>query len=308
MNKSSAHGARSMTGQGHASQQSEAGTISVEVRTVNNRGFKCVLRTSDALSSMESRIESLVRKLIRRGSIYMTVSWHRPPGEALPRIDADVLQAYYQQLQQMQSALGGHAAIDLSSLMTLPGVIASARERQEDDGPVWQLVEKSIRLTIENLNEMRAVEGANMAATLREESEQIENRVKLIAGLAPRTVDAYRSRLETKIQRALAENDLKVDAVDLLREVQIYADRADISEELTRLGSHLEMFLDVLCGAGSGKSQPEPTGRKLDFIIQEMFRETNTIGSKAADAEISGHVVEIKCAIERMRELVQNLE
>ncbi len=97
---------------------------------------------------------------------------------------------------------------------------------------------------------------------------------------------------------------LQVQPVDLLREVQVYADRVDISEEIVRLGSHLAMFTSVL----QGGDEPEPTGRKLDFILQEMFRETNTIGSKASDAEISADVVEIKCAIERMRELVQNLE
>jgi uncharacterized protein (TIGR00255 family) len=297
-----------MTGQGHASQQGEVGTVAVEVRTVNNRGFKCVLRTSDGLTTMESRIESLTRKLIRRGSVYLNVAWHRPPGEALPRIDAEVLKAYYRQLEETQRTIGGNASIDLSSLMTLPGVIVPSRERQDDDGPLWELVQQTILLTIDNLNQMRAVEGANMSATLREESQQIQMRIARIAEMAPRTVDTYRARLEAKIQRALAENELKVEAVDLLREVQIYADRADVSEEITRLGSHLEMFLGVLGRPQTADSQPEPTGRKLDFIIQEMFREINTIGSKAADAEISAEVVEIKCAIERMRELVQNLE
>ncbi len=308
MSKSSAHGVRSMTGQGHASQQGDVGTVSVEVRTVNNRGFKCVLRTSDPLTTMESRIESLIRKLIRRGSIYMTVSWHRPANKDLPRIDADVLQAYYRQLEQTQRAIGGNASIDLSALMMLPGVIVADREKQDNDGPLWELVEKTILQTIDNLNEMRAAEGANMSVTLRAECDQIRERVGNIAKLAPRTIDAYRSRLESKIQRALAENDLKVDSVDLLREVQIYADRADINEEITRLVSHLDMFLDALGGSAASGDGPEPAGRKLDFIIQEMFRETNTIGSKSADAEISGQVVEIKCAIERMRELVQNLE
>ena len=308
MSKSSAHGVRSMTGQGHASRQGDVGTVSVEVRTVNNRGFKCVLRTSDPLTTMESRIESLIRKLIRRGSIYMTVAWHRGGNEALPRIDADVLQAYYRQLEQMQREIGGNASIDLSALMALPGVIVSSREKQDDDGPLWDLVEQTILQTIENLNHMRAAEGKNMSLTLLSECDQIRQRVNTIAELAPRTIDAYRSRLEAKIQRALSENELKVDSIDLLREVQIYADRSDINEEITRLASHLEMFLDALGGPAASAEGPEPAGRKLDFIIQEMFRETNTIGSKSADAEISGEVVEIKCAIERMRELVQNLE
>ena len=121
-------------------------------------------------------------------------------------------------------------------------------------------------------------------------------------------VENYRNRLQAKVQRVLAEHHLEVGPVDLLREVQIYADRSDISEEVTRLTSHLSMFLAVLDGENAGQNEREPSGRKLDFVIQEMFRETNTIGSKASDAEISSHVVEIKCGIERMRELVQNLE
>lgn len=301
-------GVRSMTGQGHASEQNELGTVSIEVRTVNNRGFKCILRTSDALSTLESRIESLMRKLIRRGSVYLNVNWHRPAAEALPQIDRDALLAYYQQLEAAQRSIGGNATIELSALMTLPGVIVSNREKRHDDEPLWEFIEATIRKTIDNLNEMRAAEGANMVATLHTECEQVRQRVTAISDLAPRAVDTYRDRLETKIRRALAESELEIQPVDLLREVQVYADRADVSEEITRLGSHLEMFLDVLSGSLESDKGPEPAGRKLDFIIQEMFRETNTIGSKAADAEISGHVVEIKCAIERMRELVQNLE
>ena len=134
----------------------------------------------------------------------------------------------------------------------------------------------------------------------------VAERLGRVREIAPRAVESYRSRLELKIQRVLEEHDQQVQTVDLLREVQIYADRVDISEEITRLDSHLQMFDDVL--GGKEAELREPMGRKLDFILQEMFRETNTIGSKAADAEISSHVVEIKCAIERMRELVQNLE
>ena len=143
-----------------------------------------------------------------------------------------------------------------------------------------------------------------MAETLDQERGQVVARLKRIEQLAPRAVDVYRNRLQGKIERVLQEHGLQVQAVDLLREVQLYADRVDISEEIMRLGSHLAMFASALLGG----DEPEPTGRKLDFILQEMFRETNTIGSKASDAEISAEVVEIKCAIERMRELVQNLE
>lgn len=297
---------RSMTGQGHATEHGELGSVTVEVRTINNRGFKCTPRVSESLSSLETKIDALARSLIHRGTVYLTVSW-RPPRGNMPSIDNDALEAYVQQLHRVREATGDlPTSIDLSALMMLPGVIANNREDRRDDQQLWEFIRGAIVAAIENLNVMRAAEGGRMAETLTADCGRVREHLDAIQQLAPRAVDGYRNRIKTKIERVLEEHDLQVQTVDLLREVQIFADRVDISEEITRLGSHLTMFTDVL--AGENDSQPEPTGRKLDFVIQEMFRETNTIGSKAADAEISTHVVEIKCAIERMRELVQNLE
>jgi uncharacterized protein (TIGR00255 family) len=295
-----------MTGQGHASEQGELGTVSVEIRTVNNRGFKFSPRVSDSLATLESKMEAVTRSLIHRGTVHLTVSWRRVASESLPNVDVKVLQAYLDQLAEVQADAALNATVDLAALMTLPGVIGSVREDRRDDAGLWSLVEQVIRLAIVNLDEMRLTEGGRMGTTLTEDCSIVTDRLGRIREIAPRAVESYRSRLELKIQRVLEEHDKQVQTVDLLREVQIYADRVDISEEITRLGSHLQMFDDVL--AGKEAELREPMGRKLDFILQEMFRETNTIGSKAADAEISSHVVEIKCAIERMRELVQNLE
>ncbi len=295
-----------MTGQGHASEQGELGTVSVEIRTVNNRGFKFSPRVSDSLATLESKMEAVTRSLIHRGTVHLTVSWRRVASESLPNVDVKVLQAYLDQLAEVQADAALNATVDLAALMTLPGVIGSVREDRRDDAGLWSLVEQVIRLAIVNLDEMRLTEGGRMGTTLTEDCSIVTDRLGRIREIAPRAVESYRSRLELKIQRVLEEHDKQVQTGDLLREVQIYADRVDISEEITRLGSHLQMFDDVL--AGKEAELREPMGRKLDFILQEMFRETNTIGSKAADAEISSHVVEIKCAIERMRELVQNLE
>lgn len=297
-----------MTGQGHATAQSDLGTMTVEVRTVNNRGFKCSPRLSDSLASLESQIESLARSLISRGSVHLSVNWRRPAALSLPNIDTAVLQAYVDQLESVRKATNQVGAIDLAALITLPGVMVSTKENRRDDEVLWEFVESTVIAAIDNLNGMRAVEGGRMADSLHTDCSQIQSHLDRIAELAPRAIDTYQQRLEAKIKRTLEQHDLSVDAVDLLREVQIYADRSDISEEITRLGSHLTMFIDVLDDSLDDAGQREPTGRKLDFVIQEMFRETNTIGSKAADAEVSAGVVEIKCAIERMRELVQNLE
>jgi uncharacterized protein (TIGR00255 family) len=179
--------------------------------------------------------------------------------------------------------------------------------RVVDDGggieadEVWPLVNEATLIAIDNIDQMRAAEGATMAAVLRDELRSIAGHRDLIAGLAPNVVQQYRDRIESRVQRFIEGRGIEVTQLDLLREVQLFADRADISEELTRLASHLTMFEETM-------TNTEAAGRKLDFIIQEMFRETNTIGSKAGDARIAASVVEIKCSIERMRELVQNIE
>lgn len=303
---------RSMTGQGHASAHGDLGTVNVEVRTINNRGFKCSPRLSDSLMVLENKIEALTRTMIHRGTVQLSVSWRRPVGEQLPQIDTAALQSYVNQLQQVRDALVGEATrIDLATLLQLPGVIANTNNSTADSDQLWDFVRAAVVEAIDNLNQMRQSEGDRMATSLRSDCELIRSHLDTIRSLAPRATESHRERLESKVKKILEDNDLKVAQIDLLREVQIYADRVDISEEVTRLSSHLTMFLDVLAGQSSvGKESGKgaPTGRKLDFVIQEMFREANTMGSKASDAEISAHVVEIKCAIERMRELVQNLE
>jgi uncharacterized protein (TIGR00255 family) len=305
-----------MTGQGHAqshaSTHGDLGSVNVEVRTINNRGFKCSPRLSDSLMMLENKVEALARSMIHRGTVQLSVSWRRPANENLPQVDVDALQSYVNQLQQVRSATGDDSInIDLASLMQLPGVIVAAQNSAADNDQLWDFVQAVVVEAIDNLNQMRQIEGGRMAESLRGDCAVIRDHLQKIQSLTPRSTETYRERLESKVKRILEENDLSVGQVDLLREVQIYADKVDISEEVTRLDSHLTMFIDVLSGrdsVGKGPGKGAPMGRKLDFVIQEMFRETNTTGSKASDAEISAHVVEIKCAIERMRELVQNLE
>ena len=304
-----------MTGQGHASAEGDLGTIRVEVRTVNHRGLKCHLRLGDALLSFESKIDALIRSLIARGSLSLSVSWRKPSGQEIPPINVEVLSAYANKLAEVQGTIrqetgadGVALSIDLAALVSLPGVMSSTREPRREDDQLWNFVRDAVTDAMANLDQMRHVEGGNMATSLRADATLIAQELVQIRKQAPQAADHYRNRLESKIQRLLSEQGIESQAIDLLREVQIYADRVDISEEITRLESHLQMFDSVLAGDPTEGTRREPTGRKLDFVIQEMFRETNTIGSKASDAAIATHVVEIKCAIERMRELVQNLE
>jgi uncharacterized protein (TIGR00255 family) len=323
MPESIASNIRSMTGHGTASAKMELGNLVADVRTVNNRGFKCSVRTPECLAAFESKIESLTRNYLHRGSIYVSLQLESQTGTPAGQVDEAALAEYLRRCRaavQLAEADGdSQVQIDVATLTALPGVLTNVSTAEMDEDSLWDQVHSVMTAALENLVQLRQREGEHMAQTLASECDLIATHVASVRTLAPETAEAYRNRLETKVKRLLAEHDLDVDSVDLLREVQVYADKADVSEEVTRLGSHLDLFRDVLHGnenstggkAAKGRAadqRGEPTGRKLDFIIQEMFRETNTIGSKSNHAGISAIVVEIKCAIERMRELVQNLE
>jgi uncharacterized protein (TIGR00255 family) len=189
----------------------------------------------------------------------------------------------------------------LDQLLTLPGVVDEKRGAMRSAEDLWPLIEKTLLAALENLARMRAEEGAAMAADLHANCQIIVGQLNQIAQMAPTVVENYQRRLTERVNKLLAEFEIGLKSAEVVREVGIFADRCDISEEIVRLRSHLEQFSLIA-------AVEENTGRKLDFVIQEMLRETNTIGSKANDAGISRHVVEIKTAIERMREMIQNVE
>jgi len=290
-----------MTGQGLGRSEGEIGAITVEIRSVNQRGLKISPRLSDALSPLETRFEQWVRSRIQRGTVHANAMFSPSAMAAQGEINIAAVSAYAMQLRRIQETIGGDFSIDLTGLLQLPGSVVSGSPRAWDLEILWLLLVEATDQAIDAIDAMRLAEGEAMAVQLRLESTSIQENLDAIAMLAPRVVESYRQRLESKIRRVMDEHGLEFSASDLLRDVQLYADRSDISEEITRLGSHLNMFSQTLRGS-------EASGRKLDFIVQEMLRETNTIGSKASDAEISTRVVDIKCALERMRELVQNIQ
>lgn len=292
---------RSMTGQGVGRAEGELGSIAVELRSVNHRGLRFSIRLGDLLGPLEGRFEQLIRGELKRGSIQASARFIPAAGAVSGSINAPLVLAYANELHRIRESLMTNDPINLASLLQIPGAIDLGDRGGLDPDEIWPLLRKATLVAVENLDAMRATEGATMAAVLRDEARTIDTHREQIGQLAPTVVEQYRDRLETKVRRFLETRGLEIGPIDLLREVQVYADRSDISEELTRLASHLKMFEAALVDT-------DAAGRKLDFIIQELFRETNTIGSKAADAKIAASVVEIKCAIERMRELVQNIE
>lgn len=292
---------RSMTGQGQSHRHGPIGAISIELRTVNNRGFKLVSRIPDALSSLESRIETIIREEVRRGTVQLNCVWQRADGTSRYKIDTNVFRSYCKQLADLRAEAVGEWQLDLVRVASLPGCVIEPMANEDLDEEICQEVEASVRAALACLNQMRDAEGLAMQRQLLIDLQLIEDCLGRVQERTPAVVDSYRERLRAKMESMLTREGLPVEIPDLLREIAVFSDRSDISEEITRLLSHGQLFRKTV-------DAMEASGRKLDFVIQEMFRETNTIGAKAGDAEIAQLVVEMKCAIERMRELVQNVE
>lgn len=291
---------RSMTGFGSASGQVESISYVVEVRSVNNRYLKISCKLPDFLAAAESEIEALIRHRVQRGTLSLSVQTRLPEDRAAGRVNAAVLSNYLDQLRMIDAEGNPMLRVDLATLMQLPGVC----EPPSLEGLVESTREGLLALVaqaIENLANMRRKEGDNLKADLLGNCEEVERNLAAIAEVAPKVVVDYHDRLAVRVAELTRAAKINIDEDLLAREVAIFADRCDIAEEITRLRAHVEQFRQT------GDS-PEPAGRKLDFIAQEMLREANTIASKANSAEIGRHVVDIKTAIDRIKEQVQNAE
>lgn len=291
----------SMTGQGECTIDRNGVHVCAELRSVNNRFLKVSTRISDVVARFDNQIEPILRKHLKRGSIQVALRVRMPAKADAFRICPEALQSYLEQVYDFQQKQGFQSQLNLGDFLPLPGVVASEDSFADIDEHLQKHLEEALAGAAQQLNKMRAAEGDSMALQLLKSIDQLEVQTLRIRERAPSVIEDYRQRLETKIRKVLAENQLEVSSIDLLKEVQVFADRSDINEELVRLASHFEQFRKTI-------HDPESQGRKLDFLIQELFRETNTIGSKGNDATISQAVVEMKTVIEQMRELIQNVE
>ncbi len=290
----------SMTGFGEAHRKDASLAVAAEVRTINSRYFKLVVRCGEGYSALEPLVEGLVRQHIKRGNVQVSLRIDRAGGSHY-QLNADVLGAYLKQIQDIAKSWNLKDPAAIENLLTLPGVVDQNAGGVEDATADWPLVRDALQQAMDGMAKMRAEEGRAMAVDLAANAKAIATQLDAIEGRAPLVVEAYRNRLAERIAKTLADYEITLQPGDLIREVSIYAERSDISEEIVRLRSHREQFAATL-------ELPESAGRKLEFVTQEMFRETNTIGSKANDVEISRHVIEIKAAIERIREMIQNVE
>ena len=294
-----------MTGFGDASEQVDGVHYAVELRSVNNRFFKATIRLPDPMAGLEAELEVYLRKRLTRGSVTLVGSLRDPGASAAQTVNEGALLAYLDHLDKMYDRFGKKErtlTIDLTALLALPGVLEPADESEllKRVRPVLlRLVDKAI----ERLVTMRVTEGAIIARDLRRQAEVIGRKLADIRQRAPEVVEEYHQRLKERVEEMLRRAELSTNQVDLVREVAVYADRSDIAEELSRLAGHIEQMNQMM-----DEAEGEPAGRTLDFLAQEMLREANTIASKSNDALISRAVVEVKSAIDRIKEQAANIE
>ena len=271
----------------------------MEVRSVNHRYCEIIPRLPKGLGGLEEELKQIIQRHCERGRIEYTVLMNGTAGRPKTlSLDRALTKQYYQLLQDLQREFHLEGRIDIGLVAGLRDVL-SVTEPVFEEGEVKHILKPLMRGALADLNQMRAREGKNLLADINERLKQVRNRLGKIKQHIPHAIQGHFDRMKERVQKLLGKEPHDQDR--LYQEVAIYADRCDVTEELTRLQSHLAQFHTTI-------KEKRSMGRRLDFLLQEMGREVNTIGSKANDAEIAIHVVEIKSELEKIREQVQNIE
>jgi uncharacterized protein (TIGR00255 family) len=291
----------SMTGYGRAEGELSGVTYAVDIKTVNNRYFKTIIRLPEAAAFMEEDAEKLLRRNLTRGTVNYVLRLKNAPTELLFSIDQRLLRELVTNLSGIAGSSDVGGMIDIGSLLSLPGVVSPASPDEETAGRIKERILCISQEALDKLKEMRSAEGAALAADLDSHCQTIRESLEQIRVHQPGVLADYQEKLKSRVDGLLADVQLEVDEASLAKEIAIYAERSDICEEVTRLDFHLKQFCESC-------QRDDAAGRRLEFIAQEMLREANTIASKASDCEIGRLVVDIKCRIDRIKEQVQNVE
>ena len=290
----------SMTGYGEAEVESCGIVFSAQLRTVNNKYFKTSLKLPEMINFLEEHIEKLLRDRFSRGSLNLTVSAKSIKQQPLIGFNSEAIEFYVEQLSRHGQSSNA-VRINTSNLLHLPGVIEPFKIDTTQRETIKVAVGKLIEEASANLIDMRKKEGIELELDLLLNCDQIAELLNKIIVKVPLVVSQYKDRLEQRVNELLKDAKVSIDETILIKEAAVFADRSDISEEVSRLNCHLKQFRVICSETGSN-------GKRLDFLSQEMFREANTIGSKASDAEICQLVVDVKSRIDRIKEQVQNVE
>ncbi|WNF35515.1 YicC/YloC family endoribonuclease [Bacillaceae bacterium IKA-2] len=292
----------SMTGYGQAFMENENYRINVEMKSVNHRFSEITIRMPRQFLFLEDKLKKQVSQYVQRGKVDVFLAVE---GEGLAQrklqVDWDLLTEFYQVHSKAQEKLGVNQQLSLENMILHPDVVTVLEKENQSETFVEQIVTTTEKAVVQLL-QMRQKEGESLVADLKQRVERLLMLVTDVKTYAPQVVDFYRNRLINRVNEFL-EGKLDVDESRILTEVAIFAEKANVDEEITRLNSHLEQFLSILVPVTRAS-----VGRKLDFLVQEMNREANTIGSKSNDIHINRQVVEIKAELEKMKEQVQNIE
>lgn len=290
---------RSMTGYGRGSSDSNGRSFNVEIKSVNNRYLDIYIRLPRGINALEDRVRKYVASKVYRGKIDVYINQERfGEDDVAVNVDENVAAAYYNALNTLKKRFGLTEDITLSQLANYPDVI-SMEKKEEDIEVIWDILVKALDQAIELFVEMRSSEGTKLGKDIKERCQLIKIKVEEIENRSSGVVDEFREKIKVRITEYLKE--IEIDEARLLNEVAFFADKSSITEEIVRLKSHISQLENTL-------GDKDTIGRKLDFLIQEMNREINTIGSKANDLYITNIVVDVKSELEKIREQIQNIE
>jgi uncharacterized protein (TIGR00255 family) len=288
-----------MTGYGRGEVDHDGAKFSVELNTVNRKQSDIVVNLPRDLTELEPRIRQTINESISRGRTNVLVSLHNGSnGSRKLALDTDLARSYHEAMRELQRELSAPGEITIGTILQAPGVMRMPEEALKAED-AWPPVEQALRSALVDLIKMREREGKHLAKDLIHRLKAMRKVLKEVRALHPDVVKKYRAALLERIEKAGLP--IATDDERLIKEISFFADRSDVTEELTRLESHLAQFAHHLRSS-------EPVGRTLEFITQEIFREVNTLGSKANDAGISQLVVTLKSELEKIREQIQNLE
>lgn len=290
-----------MTGFGSAEYKDDTCMMHVEIRSVNNRFLKIDSRLPDVLQTFENEIERPIREKIVRGTVLLNINYHSLRQESEYILNTDKLREYHKLLNDIKKEMGSRERVSINSLMLLPGIFLKGKKNPENADNILSIGVTLLNQALDKMLEMRAVEGKNLAKDIEQRKEFILSMLQKIEIRAPAVAQEYSKRLKNRTASLLAGTDIELTDSNLYREIAIFAERCDITEEINRLKSHLNQLHETLYS-------DEPTGRKIDFIVQEMFRETNTMCSKANDSILLKDLVDVKTEIEKIREQAFNIE
>ena len=289
---------KSMTGYGRAMLSENSREYQVEIKSVNHRYLDISVKIPRALSYLEEAVKKEISAKVKRGKFDVCITFENNSTQGRDiKINTELAHLYIKELKELAEKEGILSNIEVTEISKLPEVL-NIQNNQSDETIETELI-TVVREATNNLIEMRKVEGSKIAQDLLVRIEEIQSKIKEISKFSTRLIEEYVVKLEERIKELLQNQE--IDQARLSQEVVIYADKCSIEEEITRLDSHITQFINLL-------NSKEAIGKKLDFIIQEMNRETNTIGSKANSLEITNEVINIKTQLENIREQIQNIE